>query len=120
MRAYDYLSLLQGAAVTVSLSLIGIAIGVPLGLALALVRWAGVPVLGRLVAAYVSVLRATPLVTLSLLVFFALPNVGVPIDPVPAAILTLAMNTAALTAKSGARRSTISRARSSMRRSRPA
>src|SRR5690242_10860115 len=95
MRAYDYLSLLQGAAVTVSLSLIGIAIGVPLGLALALVRWAGVPVLGRLVAAYVSVLRATPLVTLALLVFFALPNVGVPIDPVPAAILTLAMNTAA-------------------------
>jgi ABC-type amino acid transport system permease subunit len=52
-------------------------------------------VLGRLVAAYVSVLRATPLVTLALLVFFALPNVGVPIDPVPAAILTLAMNTAA-------------------------
>jgi His/Glu/Gln/Arg/opine family amino acid ABC transporter permease subunit len=95
VRAYDYFSLLQGAAVTVSLSLIGITTGVPLGLALALVRWSGVPVLARVVAAYVSVLRATPMVTLALLVFFALPNVGVPIDPVPAALLTLAMNTSA-------------------------
>ena len=95
MRAYDYLSLAQGAAVTVSLSLVGISLGVPIGLALALVRWSGVPVLAQLVAAYVSVLRATPLVTLALLVFFALPNVGIPIDPVPAAILTLAMNTSA-------------------------
>ena len=95
MRAYDYFSLLQGAAVTVSLSLIGILLGVPLGLALALVRWARVPVLSRAIAAYVSVLRATPLVTFTLLVFFALPNVGIPIDPVPAAIVALAMNTSA-------------------------
>ncbi len=32
-------------------------------------------------------LRATPLVTLLLLLFFALPNIGVPIDPISAAIL---------------------------------
>jgi His/Glu/Gln/Arg/opine family amino acid ABC transporter permease subunit len=95
VRAYDYISLLQGAAVTISLSLIGIVLGVPLGLGLALIRWAGVPVLAKAVAAYVSVLRATPMVTFALLVFFALPNIGIPIDPVPAAILSLAMNTAA-------------------------
>jgi His/Glu/Gln/Arg/opine family amino acid ABC transporter permease subunit len=95
VRAYDYISLLQGAAITVSLSLIGIAAGVPLGLALALIRWSGVPALARAVFIYVSVLRATPMVTLALLVFFALPNIGVPIDPVPAALLTLAMNTSA-------------------------
>jgi len=95
VRAYDYYSLLQGAAVTVSLSVMGILLGVPLGLALALIRWARVPVLARVIAAYVSVLRATPLVTFTLLVFFALPNVGIPIDPVPAAIVALAMNTSA-------------------------
>jgi His/Glu/Gln/Arg/opine family amino acid ABC transporter permease subunit len=93
--AYDYIALLQGAAVTVLLSLIGIVLGVPLGLALALIRWSGIPVLGRLVAAYVSVLRATPMVTFALLVFFALPNIGIPIDPVPAAIVALALNTSA-------------------------
>jgi His/Glu/Gln/Arg/opine family amino acid ABC transporter permease subunit len=95
VRAYDYISLLQGAAVTISLSLIGIVLGVPLGLGLALIRSAGVPVLAKAVAAYVSVLRATPMVTFALLVFFALPNIGIPIDPVPAAILSLALNTAA-------------------------
>ena len=65
---------LQGAVVTVTLSLVGILIGLPLGLGLALMRWANVPVLARVVAVYVSMLRATPLVTLLLLVFFALPQ----------------------------------------------
>ena len=42
-----------------------------------------------MVTVYVSMLRATPLVTLLLLLFFALPNIGVPIDPISAAILAL-------------------------------
>ena len=95
MTPYAYFSLLQGAGVTVALSLLGIVIGVPLGLGLALVRWASIPVLTQVIAAYVSVLRATPLVTLVLLIFFALPSIGIPIDPIPAAILTLALNTSA-------------------------
>jgi His/Glu/Gln/Arg/opine family amino acid ABC transporter permease subunit len=80
---------------TVALSLLGIVIGVPLGLGLALVRWARIPILTQAIAGYVSVLRATPLVTLVLLIFFALPSIGIPIDPIPAAILTLALNTSA-------------------------
>jgi His/Glu/Gln/Arg/opine family amino acid ABC transporter permease subunit len=95
MTASDILAILQGAVVTVTLSVIGILIGSPIGLGLALLRWADVPVLGRVVAVYVSILRATPLVTLLLLVFFALPNIGIAIDPISAAILALVMNTAA-------------------------
>ena len=49
----------------------------------------------RIVTLYVSMLRATPLVTLLLLLFFALPNIGVPINPISAAILALVMNTSA-------------------------
>lgn len=95
MSGADIASIFQGAAVTISLSLAGILIGLPIGLGLALVRWAGVPVAARIVTLYVSVLRATPLVTLLLLLFFALPNVGVPISPTSAAILALVMNTSA-------------------------
>ncbi|NPU64355.1 amino acid ABC transporter permease [Bradyrhizobium sp. 83012] len=95
MSAADVLAILQGAVVTVTLSLIGILIGLPIGLGLALLRWANVPVMARVVAVYVSVLRATPLVTLLLLLFFALPNVGIAIGPVSAAILALVMNTSA-------------------------
>jgi His/Glu/Gln/Arg/opine family amino acid ABC transporter permease subunit len=95
MSDSDIAAFFQGAVVTVTLSLIGILIGLPLGLALALLRWAQIPVVARIVALYVSVLRATPLVTLLLLLFFALPNIGIAIGPVSASILALVMNTSA-------------------------
>ncbi len=95
MSGADVLAILQGAVVTVTLSLAGILIGLPIGLLLAVLRWADLPVIARVVAVYVSVLRATPLVTLLLLLFFALPNIGIAIGPVSAAILALVMNTAA-------------------------
>jgi His/Glu/Gln/Arg/opine family amino acid ABC transporter permease subunit len=95
MSGADVLAILQGAVVTVTLSLVGILIGLPIGLGLAVLRWADVPVIARVVAVYVSILRATPLVTLLLLLFFALPNIGIAIGPVSAAILALVMNTAA-------------------------
>jgi His/Glu/Gln/Arg/opine family amino acid ABC transporter permease subunit len=95
MNGGDIAAIFQGAIVTVALSLVGILIGLPIGLSLALIRWANVPVAARIVALYVSVLRATPLVTLLLLLFFALPNIGVPMTPISAAILGLVMNTSA-------------------------
>jgi His/Glu/Gln/Arg/opine family amino acid ABC transporter permease subunit len=95
MTGGDILAIFGGALVTISLSLAGILIGLPIGLGLALVRWANVPFIARVVMLYVSILRATPLVTLLLLLFFALPNIGVPINPISAAILALVMNTSA-------------------------
>jgi His/Glu/Gln/Arg/opine family amino acid ABC transporter permease subunit len=95
MSGADILAILQGAVVTVTLSLVGILAGMPIGLALAMLRWAEIPVLAPIVAVYVSILRATPLVTLLLLLFFALPNIGIAIGPISAAILGLVMNTAA-------------------------
>jgi His/Glu/Gln/Arg/opine family amino acid ABC transporter permease subunit len=91
----DLLAIFQGAVVTVLLSLAGILIGSPIGLGLAVLRWADVPVAARVVTVYISILRATPLVTLLLLLFFALPNIGIAMDPISAAILALVMNTAA-------------------------
>jgi len=95
MSGGDIVAIFQGAIVTVTLSFIGILIGLPIGLGLALLRWANVPIAAKIVAIYVSILRATPLVTLLLLLFFALPNIGVPINPTSAAILALVMNTSA-------------------------
>jgi His/Glu/Gln/Arg/opine family amino acid ABC transporter permease subunit len=95
MNGGDIAAIFQGAIVTVTLSLIGILIGLPIGLGLALLRWANVPIVAGIVALYVSMLRATPLVTLLLLLFFALPNIGVPINPISAAIIALVMNTSA-------------------------
>jgi His/Glu/Gln/Arg/opine family amino acid ABC transporter permease subunit len=95
MNAYDYWSIVHGALATVLLSVVSIVLGVPLGLALAVSRWAKVPYLNGWVTAYVSIMRACPLVTLVLLIYFALPQLGISLDPTPAAIIAL---TAATTA----------------------
>ncbi len=95
MSGADLLAIVRGAVVTVTLSFAGILIGSPVGLLLAIVRWTDVPVAARVVAIYVSILRATPLVTLLLLLFFALPNIGIAVDPISAAIAGLVMSTAA-------------------------
>ena len=87
--------LLQGALVTASISLAAIALGVPLGLALAIIRWQRVPILSQVVGVYVSVIRATPAITLALLIFFGSPSVGIVLDTATAAILTLLINTSA-------------------------
>ena len=86
------ISLLHGALTTLWLSALGIALGVPLGLFIALIRVWRTPVLSQLFSAYVSVGRATPLVTLSLLVFFGLPSLGITLDAAPGFGLVLSYN----------------------------
>ncbi|HEX9462401.1 MAG TPA: amino acid ABC transporter permease [Alphaproteobacteria bacterium] len=95
MGVGDLLSLIEGAGVTIAISLLAIAIGTPLGLGLALIRWAGVRGLDPLVAAAVSILRATPSVTLVLLVYYALPTVGWDIPRFGAAVATLSLGSMA-------------------------
>ena len=95
MNAYDYYSILQGAIFTVSLSIVSLVIGVPLGLGSALIRWAKVPFFKDLVQAYVNVIRSCPTVTLVLLIYYALPEFGVSLNPLPAAVLALTLSTTA-------------------------
>ena len=95
MSAADVLAIFQGAVTTIVLSGIAILLGLPIGLGLALIRWVRVPLVARCVAVYVSLLRATPLVTFVLLLFFALPNIGISVGPITAGIVALVMNTSA-------------------------
>ena len=95
MGTGDYLALAAGALNTIAISLLAIAIGTPLGLGLALIRWARLRGFDTLVAAVVSLLRATPSVTLVLLVYFALPTLGVEVPRFTAGVATLALGSMA-------------------------
>lgn len=95
MTLAAFLSLLQGMGTTLVLALLAIAVGLPLGLLLALARWRQVPVLAPLIGGYVSLMRPTPVVTLCLLVFFLLPTLGMEMPPMAAAVLALGLNTTA-------------------------
>jgi His/Glu/Gln/Arg/opine family amino acid ABC transporter permease subunit len=93
--AGDYLAIAAGAANTIAVSVLAIATGMPLGLALALVRWRQLPGLDIPVAVLVSMLRATPAVTLALLIYFALPSLGLEIPRFAAGVATLMLGTMA-------------------------
>jgi len=99
MNQAAFEALLLGAWTTAWISAVAIVGGVALGLALALLREARVPIVGRLVVLYVSFGRATPLVTLVLFVFIGAPLIGLSLDRYTAAILTLLLNTAAFNAE---------------------
>lgn len=94
MTAGDYQMLLDGAWTTIWISLLAIGGGVPLGLVLSLIRVSRFPVLSQIVVLYVSLGRATPLVTLALFLFVTLPVFGVNIDKYTAGVLALTLNTA--------------------------
>ena len=95
MSPVDMLTILSATTTTLLLSVTGILLGLPIGLGLALIRWARVPLANQFVSACVSLLRATPLVTLVLLLFFALPNAGIAVGPIAAAVIALTLNTSA-------------------------
>ena len=95
MSPADMITILSATTTTLLLSVTGILLGLPIGLGLALVRWARVPLANQFVRACVSLLRATPLVTLVLLLFFALPNAGIAVGPIAAAVIALTLNTSA-------------------------
>jgi His/Glu/Gln/Arg/opine family amino acid ABC transporter permease subunit len=95
VTANDYLSIAHAALATASMAVVSIVFGVPIGLGLALIRWSRLPLLNRLTIVYVSIVRTCPSVTLALLIFFALPEFGISMDPLTAGILTLTLSTAA-------------------------
>jgi His/Glu/Gln/Arg/opine family amino acid ABC transporter permease subunit len=95
MNGFGIGPLLSGAVVTLGLAALGIAFGLTLGLVLAILRWRNLPVVGRLLAFYVSLVRATPLLTLTLVVFFVTPALGYDIPATFAAVVALTVNTSA-------------------------
>lgn len=91
----DYLALAAGAANTIAVSILAIALGNPIGLGLALIRWGQVRGLDGIVAVIVSLLRATPAVTLVLLIYFALPTIDLEVPRFAAGVATLTLGTMA-------------------------
>lgn len=84
---------------TALLSVCAFALSLALGLVLALCRQARPPILRRLVALYVSVVRGVPLLAILFLLYFGLPGVGVTFDAFTAAVLGLALAFAAQVAE---------------------
>jgi His/Glu/Gln/Arg/opine family amino acid ABC transporter permease subunit len=83
--------LVAGLALGLALALVSIAIGVVIGLAAAFAAAGSRPRLRKLVTAYVAAVRNTPLLVIVLVVYFALPDIGVRLGKYESFIASLAL-----------------------------
>ncbi len=90
---------LQAAGVTVLLAAAAMPLAILAGLLIAVGRLYGPAPLRRLLALYVEVVRGTPLVLQLYLIFFLLPELGLSLPAMAAAILGLAINYSAYEAE---------------------
>lgn len=84
--------LLPGLTMTIPLTAISFALAMMIAIAVALVQFANIRVLKQIARFYVWVVRGTPLLVQLFVVFYGLPNVGILIDPFPAAVLVFSLN----------------------------
>ena len=88
-------SLLDGVAMTITLSLAGMVGGVLVGILGATAQLYGARPLRLLATAYVEAIRNTPLLVQLFIVFFGLAQAGLRLDATVAAIITLIVNVGA-------------------------
>ncbi|CDQ43524.1 polar amino acid ABC transporter inner membrane subunit [Mycolicibacterium neoaurum] len=77
---------------TIPLTIISFAIGLVIALGVALARLSSNVVLSNIARFYISIIRGTPLLVQLFIVFYALPEFGVKIDPFPAAVIAFSLN----------------------------
>lgn len=84
--------LLPGLTVTIPLTAISFALAMVIAVTAALIQFAQIKVLQKIVRFYIWVIRGTPLLVQLFVVFYGLPNIGVLIEPFPAAVLVFSIN----------------------------
>ena len=85
--------LLMGAIQgTIPLTILSFVFGLVIAIAVALARMSLNPVLSGVAAVYISIIRGTPLLVQLFIIFYALPMLGVVIDPYPSAVIAFSLN----------------------------
>ncbi|ALA18612.1 MULTISPECIES: amino acid ABC transporter permease [Chelatococcus] len=83
--------ILHGFLITVEMSILTVAIGIPLGLLLAVLRLYGIRPLNALIIFYIDLFRSIPQLVLIILAYFALPFSGLVLSPFTATVVALSM-----------------------------
>jgi cystine transport system permease protein len=92
--------LIAASAVTIGLAVAAMAIGLVIGLLAAITRVGKVPVLEQIVRGYVSLIRGTPLLVQLFMIYYGLPQLGLPLEPIPSGIIALSLNVGAYMSES--------------------
>ena len=91
--------LIPGLTVTIPLTAISFTLAMVIAIAMAMVQFANVRGLKQLARFYIWIFRGTPLLVQLFVVFYGLPDLGIRMDPFPAAVLVFALNEGAYCAE---------------------
>ena len=91
--------LLRAAGVTIKLTALSISLGIAIGTAVALMKISRSKPLSLVSTLYVTILRGTPLMIQILIVYFALPQLGLRLDKFVSAVIALGINASAYIAE---------------------
>lgn len=84
--------LIKGAYYTIFLSLGGMFFGLLLGFGLALMRLSPLMLLRGIARVYVSFFRGTPLLVQLFMIYYGLPELGIELEPLTAALIGFSLN----------------------------
>lgn len=84
--------ILQGAGITVLVSVLSIVLATTLAILGALGRLSANPVIYAIASLYVSLVRGTPLLVQIFFAYYALPQAGIVLDPIPTGVVALGFN----------------------------
>jgi polar amino acid transport system permease protein len=93
LRQLPYLA--GGAGLTLEIAFVSFWLGAAIGLAGALGKMRGGPIVRRLVAFYVVILTNTPALVQIFFLFYALPDAGITLTPMTAVLIGMTLNSGA-------------------------
>jgi polar amino acid transport system permease protein len=91
--------LLEGALITLEISILSLLLGLVFGLTAALCKLARTPLLRWPANFYVWLIRSTPLLVQLFIIYFGLPQLGIDLGPFLSGVLGLALNVGAYNAE---------------------
>ena len=105
MEAFDLVIhtlpvMMKGALLTLKFAVASMALGLVVGLVVAIMRIGSNRLASGLAQGYVSLMRGTPLLVQMFVVYYGLPDLGITLDPTTAGIFTLTLNAGAYLSES--------------------
>ncbi|VWC74614.1 ABC transporter permease [Burkholderia lata] len=92
--------MVKGAMLTLKFAVASMALGLVVGLVIAIMRIGSNRFAAALAQGYVSLMRGTPLLVQMFVVYYGLPDLGITLDPTTAGIFTLTLNAGAYLSES--------------------
>lgn len=96
---YIWPDLFKGLIVSLQLSVGALLLGLAIGLPMALMRTYSRGLVKTLAVMYIELIRGTPMIVQLFLIYYGLPDMGILLDRLPAAIIALGINSSAYQAE---------------------